>query len=135
MAYRRTWGIGLQWAEPTPDTGSLRSDLLALGETFMARDALRDAVQAGLLTAMARDDTVRAAMYEMVGRPRQQAFAAIVAQAHACGEISRPERGPDIARIFPAMTFRKLVLRKQPMDAAFVTHVVDDYILPLLTRD
>lgn len=125
----------LEWTSPPPDTGALRSDLLALGEAFMARDALRDAVQAGLLTAATRDDSIRTAMFEVVGRPRQQAFAAIVANAHARGEVPRLERWRDVSEVFPAMTFHRLVVRKQPIDADYVIRLVDEYIIPLLTRD
>ncbi|MCU1642781.1 MAG: TetR family transcriptional regulator [Nocardia sp.] len=123
-----------EWDVAAPDTGALRNDLFALAEIFMARNPLRDGVMAGMATAMARDATIRHAVDEAVDRPRHDAFATILANAHARGEISRTQGWENVRDIFPAMMFYRVAMRNGTVDKGFVRDIIDDLTIPLLTR-
>ncbi|WP_327146050.1 TetR/AcrR family transcriptional regulator [Nocardia sp. NBC_01327] len=122
------------WDVAAPDTGTLREDLFALARIFMERNPLRDGVLAGMATAMARDATIRHAVDEVVDRPRHDAFATILTNAHARAEISRADGWENVRDIFPAMLFYRVAIRSGPVDDGFVRDIIDDLTIPLLTR-
>lgn len=124
----------LHWDTPAPNTGALRMDLLALGAAYFEADPRRDAVFAGVLTAMVRDAELRRAVERSVAAPRRDAFATIVRHAIQRGEVVPTTDYGFIGQLFPAMTFHQLIMRAQPVDREFVISVIDDLIIPLLTR-
>lgn len=124
----------LEWAAEAPDTGSLRGDLIALAGVFLERNTLRDSVMAGMVTAMARDGDIRRAVAEIVDAPRHDAFAAILANAYARGEIVRPDGWEFVRDIFPAMAFHRVAVLGLPLDEEFTLGLIDEITVPLLTR-
>lgn len=117
------------------DTGSLRGDVLA------ALHAMTDMmtgptgqVMTGLMIAMQRDAelaaTVRAAMLE----DKQQVTRHMLDRAIARGELPEdtdPEIFPEVA---PAVLFMRMFIYGKPADEAFLVHLTDDIIIPLMTR-
>lgn len=117
------------------DTGSLRGDVLA------ALHAIADMmtgptgqVMTGLMIAMQRDAelaaTVRAAMLE----DKQQVTRHMLDRAIARGELREdtdPEIFPEVA---PAVLFTRMFIYGKPADEAFLVHLTDDIIIPLMTR-
>ncbi|MFD4367094.1 TetR/AcrR family transcriptional regulator [Rhodococcus sp. NPDC058521] len=122
----------LRWEEEPPNTGSLRSDLIALGAVYAEQDARRDAIITGIVTAMAHDMAIRSAVEETIARPRREAFLAIVSRAQARGEVSVGTDLAFVGQVFPAMTFYQVVAQPNPVDEDFVTRVIDRLIIPLL---
>lgn len=125
----------LQWEAEAPDTGALRSDLLILAAKFMARNTLRDGAMAGLATAMACDADIRASVLEIVYEPREAAFAAILANAYARGEITRPDGWELVRDIFPAMLFYRVGNLGLPIDDDYAVRLIDELTIPLLTGE
>lgn len=125
---------GLRWDGPVPDTGDLRSDLLALAEAWSGEDAERDAVVCGLVSAMAHDDELQTLVEEVVGRPRSVAFREIVERAVERGDVARPRSWTLVEAVVPALAFHRLALQSRPVDRTFITSVIDEVLLPLLTR-
>jgi AcrR family transcriptional regulator len=117
----------------SPDTGSLRGDLLAMtrgpkGET----DPLSDArLLAGLVSALLHDAEFRTA-FERAGQPADAMLEAVFSRAVARGEIAPPANLELIASIVPALAVYRLVTAGELPDAAFFTSVIDDLILPLV---
>lgn len=124
----------LHRSQPPPATGALRTDLLALGHTFIGSDARRTAVIAGLSTAMAHDDHLRAAVLAALGAPRTLEFVAVIEAAAQRGEVRRGCDVPLVGRLFPALAFHQLAALGIAVDAAFVERVVDHVLLPLLVE-
>lgn len=119
--------------QPLPVTGTLRGDLLALGEQFVGSDHRRTEVIAGLLTAMTHDEHLRAAASEAIGRPRTVQFAEVIRAAIERGEA----HDCDVALmsvIFPGLAFHRVAALGAPMDTAFVEKIIDTVLLPLLHR-
>ena len=118
-----------------PDTGSLRGDIVATLRAMADGIGGDDAeLMAGVLRAMqsAPDlaDCVRAQVIEQkryVGRT-------LVARAVARGELpvgAEPEIFHETAS---ALMFFRLLVLGEPADDAYLTHLTDDVLIPLLAR-
>jgi AcrR family transcriptional regulator len=121
-------------ADPVPDTGSLRGDLVtwfsAMAEATTGADG---PLLAGLVMAM-RTDPELAAELRRLRASKAPTAAILCSRAEARGEL-RPGYNPDLVdEIVPAQLFMHSFARGGPLDAAFIDHLVDDIILPLLRR-
>ncbi|MEU8895812.1 TetR/AcrR family transcriptional regulator [Nocardia sp. NPDC048505] len=123
----------LAWTEPVPDTGSLRSDLLAVGAMYLDRDGPRDAILSAIAASIKRDPRLRDTVDEVIAAPRRAAYAAIVDNARARGEIAATADTALIADVVPAMIFYRLLDSEEPLDGDYYERVVDSLIVPLLT--
>jgi AcrR family transcriptional regulator len=121
-------------AEAVPDTGTLRGDLVtwftALAEATTGADG---PLLAGLVMAMHTDPELAAELRTL--RASKAPTAQIICRrAEARGEL-RPGYNPDlIDEIVPGQLFMHSFALGGPLDAAFIDHLVDDIILPLLRR-
>jgi AcrR family transcriptional regulator len=118
----------------SPDTGSLRGDLVALlsgmAEAF---DGEEGPVFAGLVMAMRTDPSFAREMRAM--RTSKHPLAeTICARAVARGELPPDCDTGLIEEIVPAQLFMRSFGAGEPLDAPFIAHLVDDILLPLLTR-
>jgi AcrR family transcriptional regulator len=113
------------------DTGSLRGDLLTAtcGESGWAEEMPMSAL-AGLLTAVNSDPQLWVLWQDRFLRPRLDWNRVVFERAQARGEI-----GPDVdvellSTLIPSMcSFRAMVVGK-PVDATFVTSVIDGLLIP-----
>ena len=107
-----------QPAAAAPDTGSLRSDLLAalaaMRSSLSGQDA---ALILGLLGAMHRDP-------ELAG--------AVIARAAARGDVPATTDAALLAEIGSAVLFSRLLVTGEPLDDAYIQHLVDAVLLPAL---
>lgn len=123
----------LHGAYPEPDTGTLRGDLVLMASTWLDPDSRRDAVVAGLLTAMAHDAGLREAVRVAVSVPHEAVFAAVVDRAVARGEVPAGRDIDLIGTVFPAVTFHHLTVLAAPVDKELVERIVDGVMVPALT--
>ncbi|WP_305094259.1 TetR/AcrR family transcriptional regulator [Prescottella sp. R16] len=123
----------LHGAYPDPDTGSLREDLVMAASAWHGADAHRDAVISGLLTAMAHDGELRAAVGAAVTEPRRAVYRAIVDRAVERGEVPAGRDVDLVGTVFPALTFHRITVLARPVDREFIEQVVDHIVLPALT--
>ncbi|HLL65900.1 MAG TPA: TetR/AcrR family transcriptional regulator [Micromonosporaceae bacterium] len=117
-----------------PDTGSLRGDLVAM-LNVMASSMTQDdgPLFAGLVMAMQNDPELAAEVR------RNRASGATPAAAIHANAVNRGELDPDsnpqlIDEIAPAVMFMRCFALGEPIDEAFIDHLVDDILLPLLSR-
>jgi AcrR family transcriptional regulator len=117
-----------------PDTGSLRGDLVALLEVMSASMTSVDGpLLAGLVMAMYNDPEFATEMRALQASKRTTA-AEIHARAVSRGEIRADIDPYLIDEIVPAQMFMHCFARGEPLDSHFIGHLVDDILLPLLTR-
>jgi AcrR family transcriptional regulator len=110
---------------PTPDTGTLRDDLVALGGALAAMLAIeaRRAVACNMLAEVGRHEDLAAAHRRFVAS-RLDRLGLILERARERGEIARVPDVPTCAdRLFGPIFFRTL-WRGEPCDDAFVASVV-----------
>ena len=124
----------LKSSPATPDTGSLRGDLIA---SFCGLGGLTDqrSVQSfsSVLTAVTRDPEFAAAFRRDVLGPKQEASRQIFVRARERGEI-----GPDVDLDLLAPALAGIVLHRlhvlgQPPDGTVIERVIDQIILPAAT--
>jgi AcrR family transcriptional regulator len=118
-----------------PDTGSLRGDLVAwfagLAEAMSGQEG---PVLAGLFVAMQNDPELAAELREMRDSKIPHAMV-MCRRAEERGEL-RPGYDPRlIDEIVPALMFMRGFALGEPLDEAYTAHLIDDIVLPLLTRE
>ena len=124
-----------QPAAAAPDTGSLRSDLLAALQAMRSSLSGQDAALIlGLLGAMHRDPGLAGAVREQVLDAKREVFGAVIARAAARGDVPAAADGALLAEICSAVLFSRLLVTSQPLDGAFIEHLVDAVLLPALGR-
>jgi AcrR family transcriptional regulator len=118
----------------SPDTGSLRGDLVAFLEIMAASIMGEDgSIFAGLVMAMLNDPDFAVEMRALQASKRSTAVA-IHSRAVNRGEIKVGTDPYLIDEIAPAQMFMQFIARGEPLDGPFVKHLVDDILMPLLTR-
>jgi AcrR family transcriptional regulator len=110
----------------TPDTGSLRGDLLALVaiQTGQLLDDIH--LACGLLTALRASPELAALMQDTVIAEERARFAEVLDRAGIAGTSPL---FPDIAG---AIVFTRVTITGEPVDHAFAEELVDNVLLPIL---
>jgi AcrR family transcriptional regulator len=117
-----------------PDTGTLRGDLLALLGGMAESIASDDGpIFAGLVMAMRCDQDLAAEMRALQAAKRPLAQA-ICSRAVSRGELPAGCAAGLVEEIAPAQIFMHHFARGEPLDERFITHLVDDILLPLLSK-
>jgi AcrR family transcriptional regulator len=119
---------------PLPDTGTLRGDLAAWFCSMATMIGSEEGpILAGLFMALHTEPELAAQLREM--RESKLPLAkAICERAVARGELRPGYDAGLIEEIVPAQVFMRRFALGEPLDQAFIDHLVDDIILPLLTR-
>jgi AcrR family transcriptional regulator len=121
--------------EDVPDTGTLRGDLVELlrlmAESMTGEDG---PLLAALVMAMRSDEEFAREM-RATYRTKQAPTDVIVMRAVARGEVNADCDPELIPEIVPAQLFMHSFARGEPLDAAYIDHLIDDILLPLLKRE
>lgn len=119
---------------PTPDTGSLAGDLLALlGDVADVLAEEDGRLILGLMFAMRADPELAAAVREQMVRDKHRHGDEIVAHALARGEYLRPDSAELLSELMPALMFTHPLLNGTSVDDAHIRHMVHDVLVPLIT--
>jgi AcrR family transcriptional regulator len=116
-----------------PRTGSLRGDLIAMLRHLRDKFAAGDrALLAGVLHAMQRDPELAGIMRTQLAERRVALLAEIKARAVLYG--IDPVGIKQVADVMPGSMMMRLLVTGDPVDDEFITGIVDDVLIPLLTR-
>ena len=125
-------GVGLMVAE---DTGSLRGDLVATYRSAVHGSAADDAdLIAGVLRAMRTAPELADCVRSQVIESKCDVSRIIVARAVARGELPAETDPLILHEVASALWFHRVLVVGGPVDDAFIAHVVDDVLMPLLDR-
>ena len=128
----KTRGVGLTVAE---DTGSLRGDLVATYRSAVHGSAADDAdLIAGVLRAMRTTPELADCVRSQVIESKCDVSRIIVARAVARGELPAETDPLILHEVASALWFHRVLVVGGPVDDAFIAHVVDDVLMPLLDR-
>ena len=115
------------------DTGTLRGDLIAAldrsRESFTEEDS---ALLVGVASAMHHDKELAGLMHQQVFEAKQGLFDEIVARAVERGEPVSSGASAVVNEVSSALFFNRVAMGGGEIDEAFVLHLVDDVMLPLL---
>ncbi|MEU8812954.1 TetR/AcrR family transcriptional regulator [Actinoplanes sp. NPDC048796] len=121
--------------KPLPDTGTLRGDLTAWFcdmATMIGSD--QGPILAGLFMALHTEPELAMQLRQMQ-ESKLPLAESICERAVARGELRPGYDARLIEEIVPAMVFMRRFALGEPLDQAFIDHLVDDIVLPLLTRE
>ena len=125
-------GVGLTVAE---DTGSLRGDLVETYRSAVHGSAADDAdLIAGVLRAMRTAPELADCVRSQVIESKCDVSRVIVARAVARGELPAETDPLILHEVASALWFHRVLVVGGPVDDAFIAHVVDDVLMPLLDR-
>ena len=115
----------------TPDTGSLREDLLACGRAYLHENGRHQLVLASVLTAARHDQALREAARDAVGAPFSGLFHQVLTRAVHRGLIPDTTDIDTIAEILPAVAYQRTTTAAT-LNEDDVVRVVDHVLLPAL---
>jgi len=117
------------------DTGSLRGDLIATYTGALHSGAAQDAdLVAGLLRAMRSAPELATCVRHQVLESKCDVSRTLVARAVERGELD-PDTDPLLLHeVAAALWFHRVLVVGAAVDDAFIVHVVDDVLLPMLDR-
>ncbi len=115
------------------DTGSLRQDLLETIGGMCVSLGGDEALVAGVMSAMRTDPELAGLMRSQV-LDGDSPMDVVVARAVARGELPPGASGALVDEVAPAVVMLRLVFRGEPLDDAFLVHLVDEVVLPLLRQ-
>jgi AcrR family transcriptional regulator len=118
-----------------PETGSLRGDIIATLQVMSAGLGSVDAdLMAGMLRAMRSAPELADCVRNQLLEQKRYISRTLVARAVARGELP-PTADPDVFHeTAPALMFFRLLVLDAPVDDAFLAHIADDVLIPLLSR-
>lgn len=121
-------------AASAPETGALRSDLVAVMRSLREKaNQPYVEVMTELVTAARRDPELAALLDDHVADDELSPFRDVLRRAVRRRELSRTVDDELVHDIAEAMILRQLQLRL-PFDEAFIDRVVDRILLPLMRR-
>lgn len=125
--------------EEPPDTGSLRADLVAsLAAMARTADCDEGELMAGVLRAMRQAPELGACVRDQVVDRRREVIRAVVERAAARGElppdVDHRARADLVHEVAGALWAQRVLVVGGAVDDAFIAHVTDDVLLPLLSH-
>ena len=118
-----------------PDTGTLRGDLLALGEQIRTHVSTHVGTIRAVLVEVSRNAELYAVMREQFLAQKEELMADVLAHAVARGEIAASAITPDLWDVLPGYLIYRSVLTGVAPTARTVADLVDNVLLPSLTRN
>ncbi len=117
-----------------PDTGSLRGDLIEYAKALAAViDGFEGRLMVGMSQAVMDDSTLRACVQERSGRSTPQVDQRVLERARRRGELRTAEQPRILGEVASSLLVYRIVCGL-PLDDLFVEHLVDDIMLPALSR-
>jgi AcrR family transcriptional regulator len=116
-----------------PDTGSMRGDLVAAlvakCDTMSGEDG---PLLIGLLMAARTDPELAALLHAQIREGSESLLAELFDRAVARSELPDAPDPALVRELVPALILQRLIFGDQLTDDAFVSHVIDDFVLPWL---
>lgn len=117
-----------------PDTGTLRGDLLAIGEQICAHVSSHAGTIRAVLVEVGRNAELEAIMQEQFLAQKQALMADVLARAVGRGEIKASATTEDLWDVLPGYLIYRFVLTGRAPSRRTVRDLVDNVIIPSLTR-
>ncbi len=117
-----------------PDTGTLRGDLLKLGESIRGHVSIHAGTIRAVLVEVSRSADLAATMHEQFLDQRKAFMAHVLARAVARGEIKSSAVTEDLWDVLPGYLIYRTVLTGREPSRRTVTDLVDNVLIPSLTR-
>ncbi|MDI6100298.1 TetR/AcrR family transcriptional regulator [Actinoplanes sp. NEAU-A12] len=117
---------------PLPDTGSLRGDLIAALDTFCRLYERKHPIVLSLLGAIRSDPALGRLLNDHVLATGTADVGIVFERAVGRGELLPGPNAAAVVEVCKALLWHRLLLTGHPLDEAWVAHVVDDILWPML---
>jgi AcrR family transcriptional regulator len=117
-----------------PETGTLRSDLLRLGEVICQQAHQQAGTIRAVLVEVSRDPALRDAMQQQFLDQRKALMHDVLHQAADRGEIDNAVISDELWDLLPGYLIFRSIMPNRPPTEHTVQALVDDVIIPSLTR-
>ena len=118
-----------------PDTGTLRDDLLRLGEQIWAHVSTHASTIRAVLVEVSRSAELDAMMREQFLNQRKALMAHVLARAVDRGEIEASAITEDLWDVLPGYLIYRSVLTGRAPSRQTIKDLVDNLLMPALTRN
>jgi AcrR family transcriptional regulator len=117
-----------------PDTGTLREDLIAIGDTVCAQAKEHSATMRAVLGEVSRNPELNDAMQEQLFDQRRAMMKQVVKRAVDRGEIGTDAANSELWDLLPGYLIYRTVIQNRLPTRRTVRTLVDNVIMPSLTR-
>lgn len=118
-----------------PETGTLRGDLLQLGQTICAHASTHASTIRAVLVEVSRNEKLNEIVQTQFLYQRRALMEHVLSEAVRRGEIKRSAITDDLYDVLPGYLVYRTVVTGRTPSASTVRHLVDDVLLPSLTRE
>ncbi|OBF47878.1 TetR family transcriptional regulator [Mycobacterium sp. 852002-50816_SCH5313054-b] len=125
---------GIRQVAVPPETGTLRGDLLQIGENIYQQGLLNAGTIRAVLVEVSRHPALRDALQHQFLDERKTAIQHILRQAADRGEIDETAIADELWDLLPGYLIFRSIIPGRPPTRHTVQALVDDFILPGLTR-
>ena len=125
---------GIRQAAVPPDTGTLRGDLLRLGELVCQQASQHASTMRAVLVEVSRNPTLNDVMQHEFVDQRKPLIDHILGQAVDRGEIDAAAVNNELWDVLPGYLIFRCIISARPLTKHTVQAFVDDVIIPSLTR-
>ncbi|EHB55008.1 regulatory protein TetR [Mycolicibacterium rhodesiae JS60] len=117
-----------------PDTGTLRGDLLRLGEAITEHATRHSATIRAVMVEVSRDPALREAMQHQFLDGRKALIESVLQNAVDRGEIQSEAVSDELWDLLPGYLIFRSIVPNRPLTAETVRIFVDHVLIPSLTR-
>jgi AcrR family transcriptional regulator len=125
---------GISQQAVTPDTGNLRDDLVEIGEVVSRQAKEHTATMRAVLAENSRDAELGDVVRQRFFGQRKKELAAVLQRAVDRGEIEAEAVHDELWDLMPGYLVYRAVVQDRPPTRRTVTALVDEVIMPSLTR-
>ncbi len=126
---------GIRQVAVPPNTGTLRGDLVKLGNVIREQSGKHASTVGAVLPELSRNPALAEAMQEVFVDQRKAVITHVLRQAADRGEIDAAAISDELWDVLPGyLVFRNMLPGRPPTEAT-VTALVDQVLLPSLTRN
>ncbi|WP_156687051.1 TetR/AcrR family transcriptional regulator [Mycobacterium sp. Marseille-P9652] len=125
---------GVRQAAVAPDTGSLRGDLLQIGEVCSEQGRQHASTIRAVLVEVSRHPALNEAMQRQFLDQRKALLDLVLRQAIDRGEIAEAAVNDELWDLLPGYLIFRCIMPNRPPTRRTVQALVDEVIIPGLTR-
>jgi AcrR family transcriptional regulator len=125
---------GIRQVAVPPDTGTLRDDLLHLGQVISGQARQHAGTIRAVLVEVSRDPALNDALQHQFLEQRRALIYHVLHQAVDRGEIEAAAINDELWDLLPGYLIYRSIIPSRPPTRRTVKALVDDVIIPSLTR-
>jgi AcrR family transcriptional regulator len=125
---------GIRQVAVPPDTGTLRGDLLRLGELICEQAGRHASTMRAVLVEMSRNPALKDVMQHQFLDQRKELIQHVLQQAVDRGEIEGAAINDELWDLLPGYLVFRSVIASRPPTRHTVQALVDEVVIPSLTR-